>query len=52
MDFNFGSEGSASQFDLPFKTAKVQFDFIDTNKVTDYHRNNNYIIPSENRFLN
>ena len=39
MDFHFGSEGSPGHFDLPFKTPKVQFDFIDTNKVTDFHRN-------------
>ena len=39
MDFNFGSEGSAKQFDLPYKTPNVQFDFMDTSKVADYHRN-------------
>lgn len=39
MDFNFGSEGSPGRFDLPFKTPKVQFDFIDPTKVTDFHRN-------------
>ena len=39
MDYNLGSEGSPGHFDLPFKTPKVQFDFIDTNKVTDFHRN-------------